>query len=241
MLLERTPLAPRELVDRARDGDEVALGQLIGRCQGAISRFVAAQLGPRDDCGDICQIVFVKMMRALPRLKSAEVFEAWLFQLARNACVDASRSARRRDSHFVPLGAEHLDLATANDAAGSTPLEPLHHALAQLAEGQRKLLELSLDTPRSYVELSRMTGLSVAAVRNRLFRARERLRSLVGAAALLVLMGVGLRLWRRLPEPAALGEHEQSHLSGVATQTTEETTGVASSFSLMGERGSVTE
>jgi RNA polymerase sigma-70 factor (ECF subfamily) len=176
--VERSPntdaLALEELILRGRSGDRPALTELIRRYQSRMARFVIGQTSDASHYEDLCQAIFVKMVVALPRLRAADRFESWLFQIARNICRDHLRAGQGRRRMFVPFAPEYESVAA----------EPAPHAednavgdgLARLPPEQRQLLELSLEKKHSYEELAVMTKTSVSSVKSRLFRARENLR-----------------------------------------------------------------
>jgi RNA polymerase sigma-70 factor (ECF subfamily) len=169
----------QDLILRARLGDLRALEELIGEYQLPVGRFVVSRIGPGEDYLDLCQIIFVKMMHGLPRLKSASLFEPWLYQIARNVCTDYLRRRGRHRGLFTALEPEHELLPAEPSAQGSPAADSLEAAVRSLGTKQRELLDLAMERPRTYEELARLTHLSVAAVRNRLFRSRERLRKLL--------------------------------------------------------------
>ncbi len=167
-----------ETLASARAGDRRALAVLVETWQGPVARFVAARTGAGDEVEDLCQTVFVKALLGLPRLRSPEAFEPWLFQLAHNVCRDHLRRRRRGRRLFA-----RLDEGLAAVAAESGPnlsgpdAEVALAAIARLPDGQRRLLDLVAEKPsRSYDELARLCRISVSALKSRLFRARERLR-----------------------------------------------------------------
>ncbi len=154
-------------------GDERAQEALIRAYQARIAGFVISQTG-RDHFEDLCQNIFVKMVLALPRLSDREKFEPWLFTIARNVCRDHLRRQRWRRRLFTPLGDHDLP---APAAPKTTP--ELAPALAALPSADRELLTLQLQK-QTYQTLATATGSSVAAVKSRLFRARAKLRALLG-------------------------------------------------------------
>ncbi len=175
---------PAEQILRARAGDQRALEDLIRAYQQPVAGFVSVRIGDRSAIQDVCQGIFVKMVLSLPRLRSVETFEPWLFRIAENACRDFQRRERWRRRLFVPLARGH-------DAAGPEESSPsvqqaelaqrrLETGLAQLGAGQRQLLTLSIERPRSYEELAALSDLSVGALKSRLFRARAWVRRLLG-------------------------------------------------------------
>jgi len=161
-------------VRRAQRGDEVALRELIVSYQHRIAGFAYAITGRSDSVEDLAQMVFVKMARAIPRLKAPEQFEPWLFRLARNTCIDHLRRQKLRRI-FIPFAPEHENVPEPSGAVDTEELDALRHALSQLRPKDRALLAL-VQEGRSHAEIAESFRTSVAAVKARLHRARERLR-----------------------------------------------------------------
>jgi RNA polymerase sigma-70 factor, ECF subfamily len=172
-----------ELLQKGRAGDRLALSALIQRYQTAVAGLVAAQLragaGDHSDCEDVCQAVFVRMVLGLGRLRDAQAFEGWLFQIARNVCRDHLRTQTWRRRLFEPFADRHMAVASPIPAAGGTSAEQLQVAIGRLDEGDRALLSLTLERRRSYAELAKLLGLTVSATKSRLFRTRQRLGQLL--------------------------------------------------------------
>jgi RNA polymerase sigma-70 factor (ECF subfamily) len=163
-----------DLVRRARQGDESAQRTLVINYQRRIAGFIYAIIGHGDAVEDLAQSVFIKMIRALGRLNDVSQFEAWLFRLARNTCIDHLRRQKLRRI-FTPFAAEHENIPEPAGAVDSEELDALRHALQQLPAKDRALLALAQEG-RSQVEMAAATGTSVMAVKARLHRAREKLR-----------------------------------------------------------------
>jgi RNA polymerase sigma-70 factor (ECF subfamily) len=173
--------SPADKILRARAGDPAAQEDLVRDYQEQVARLVVSRLGEIESCEDLCQTIFVKMVLSLPRLRSVETFESWLFRIAHNVCNDHLRRLRWRRRLFVPMKETHqliADIVPDDPYAGA---EAVRVAIRQLVPEQRMLVELSIDEPRSYEELAAISHMSVTSVRSRLFRARERLRQLLGA------------------------------------------------------------
>ena len=171
---QSAPDALGELVRRAQVGDEAAQHTLIVNYQRRIAGFIFAITGRGDVVEDLAQQVFIKMIRALNRLHEVAQFEAWLFRLARNTCIDHLRRQKLRRI-FTPFAAEHENIPEPPGAVDSEELDALRHALQQLPPKDRALLALAQEG-RSQVEMAEATGTTVMAVKARLHRAREKLR-----------------------------------------------------------------
>lgn len=163
-----------ELVRRAQCGEPDAQRELIVAYQHRIAGFVYAIIGRSDAIEDISQLIFIKMVRALDRLKAPLQFESWLFRLARNTCIDHLRRQKLRRI-FTPFAPEHENVPEPEGAVGSEELDALRHALDQLRPQDRALLAL-VQEGRSHTEIAITLRTSVAAVKARLHRAREHLR-----------------------------------------------------------------
>ncbi|PTY08222.1 hypothetical protein DB347_01160 [Opitutaceae bacterium EW11] len=162
-------------VRQAQAGRESAQRELIIAYQRRVAGFVYSVLGRTDAVEDVSQIVFVKMIRALPKLDQPAQFEPWLFRLAKNACIDHLRR-RRWQQLFSPLEQEeHAEIAEIPTSVDSEELDALRHALSQLKPKDRALLALAQEG-YSQNEMAEATGISVVALKARLHRAREQLR-----------------------------------------------------------------
>lgn len=169
-----------DLILRARAGDRRALEDLIRITQAPVAGFIAARVGDRDAVADVCQAAFVKMALALHKLRSPETFESWLYRIAENACRDFLRRERFRRRFFVRLEPAHAAIGVAEQVLERPELADLRRRLDNIDPGQRTVLALSLEKPRTYAELAELTHLSVPAVKSRLFRARAALRGMFG-------------------------------------------------------------
>ena len=170
---EPEPLA--DLVRRAQSGCAQAQRELVVAYQARVAGFVYTITGRSDTVEDLAQTVFIKMIRSLPRLDQPAQFEAWLFRMAKNTCIDHLR--REKWQRFLsPLDAEtHAEIPERPSAVDPEELDAIRHALSQLKPKDRALLALAQEG-YSQVEMAEATGVSVVALKARLHRAREQLR-----------------------------------------------------------------
>lgn len=165
-------------VERARAGDHSAVRALIELYQGRVARFVRSMLGDDSELEDVAQATFVKMMLGIERLQSVEIFESWLFKIARNCSLDHLRRRRWRWM-FTSWEPRHGEVGAVSCEIEDGRLAQVERALTRLPVDQRELILLMRENDWSYGDLARITGASAASVKSRLFRARSRLRGLL--------------------------------------------------------------
>src|SRR4051812_17016472 len=143
--------------------------------------FVYSMIGKPEPVADICQVVFMKMILQLPKLRERDKFESWLFRIGRNACIDHLRSEKLRKI-FTAWLPRHDETQTVDqgwersgaDDGGGLPW--LAGFIETLPVKQREILALLQAGYGNYGELAEMTGQSLEAVKSLLFRARQSLK-----------------------------------------------------------------
>src|ERR1700753_136896 len=106
-----------ELIERARSGDGGAFNQVVQAYRKRILGTIARLIGRPEDVEDVGQEVFLRLYDSLDQLRTAEVFEPWLYRLTVNAAYDYLRRQRRRqESRMSDLSEQQVMMADA--AAG---------------------------------------------------------------------------------------------------------------------------
>src|SRR6187397_3720319 len=91
------------LVERAREGDDVAFTELVD-LDGDLCYAIAYRiLRDADRAQDAVQQAFLLAWRELARLRDPERFEVWLHRLLVNACYEEARQRRRWISRVAPI------------------------------------------------------------------------------------------------------------------------------------------
>ncbi len=167
------------LVNRARRGEPEAQAELVRRYTRRLAGFVRGIIRQPDAVEDVTQLVFIKMFRRLSRLREPQVFESWLFTLARNTALDFIRRRNCRPA-TVALDEQVNQIADPrNEGAVPEILAALDRALARLNPLDRGLVTRFVNGD-SYGEIARRAGISLASVKVRLHRVRPYLRAAVG-------------------------------------------------------------
>src|SRR2546426_5949677 len=213
--------APDEqLVAAARAGNDAAFEALFRRYRDRITAYVRGIVSDHGRAEDVVQEVFISAHRHLLASEREIAFRPWVYEIAKNACIDHLRRSRRGAE--VSIDSDDFsdrDEGRLSARSGGTDaevsrrqeLDSLKMAFNELPEQQHDILVMRELEGLSYDGISQRMGLTRSAVESMLFRARRRLkdefedistgeRCQRTQAALAKLAGghVGLREERRL-------------------------------------------
>jgi RNA polymerase sigma-70 factor (ECF subfamily) len=182
--VEGRPRAEPELVERARQGDEHAYGELVQAYQGIAFRTAYLIAGSAAEAEDAAQEAFVKAWAALRRFRSGAPFRPWILQIVANEARNRRRAAGRR-AHLTlrtvaatPTGeAAPSPEATALDAEQR---EGLLQAVNDLREDDRLVIACRYFLGLTEEETAATLGWRRGTVKSRLSRALGRLRQQIG-------------------------------------------------------------
>src|SRR3954452_7318933 len=174
-----------DLVAAVRRGDDRAFEVLYQRYHARIAAYVRGMVKDHARAEDVTQEVFFSALRRMRDTERPISFKPWIYEIARNACIDAYRRTSRADelSYDADSGlaaGDHLRLVSPDqgpDAAVESKqrLDDLCGAFGGLSEAHHQILVLRELEGLSYREIGERLGMSRPAVESTLFRARRRL------------------------------------------------------------------
>ena len=170
----------RRLVERAREGDHDAFAELVRACVARLD--TAARLILRDNelARDAVQEGLFRAWRDLRSLRDPERFDAWVYRLTVNACLDLARRRRRR-----PMEVEIVELygPTFDDHADAVANRALvDRVMQRLDEQGRSIIVLHYFLGLPISEVSTCLGVPEGTVKSRLNRALRDMRAEAGTA-----------------------------------------------------------
>ena len=178
-------LDDRELVARVRAGDDRAFETLYLRYQPRIGAYVGGMVRDHGRAEDVTQEVFMSALRRMRAADGEIAFKPWIYEIAKNACIDAYRRGRNTvevsfDAHDAIGADDHGRLAEPGarpDTAveGKLAIDNLCGAFGGLSQVHHDVLVLREFEGLTYLEIGERLGMSTAAVESTLFRARKRL------------------------------------------------------------------
>jgi RNA polymerase sigma-70 factor (ECF subfamily) len=172
-----------ELLAGLRRREPRAFAAAYERHRVRIYSFLFRLCGRRDLADDLFQETFLQLARHAPHLRPDTELAAWLYTVARNRYRSHRRTALLRKLRLLPSSPHITDAAAA--AGPSTPLDhalhddlgrQLERALAHLGEAQREVLLLVAVEGVEQDQAAKILGLSPAALRQRLARARAQVQ-----------------------------------------------------------------
>ena len=200
----REPIGPSEdevrLVTAAGQGDREAFRALVESHQDFVLRVVGRMLRCRRELAeDLCQDVFLRAWRALPRFDGVVRFQTWIRKITVNLCITEIRkqraqkrsSARTLSMDAPPPGAEASErsgIEAVEHRPGTDPGDRAHHrefadavraALADLPDEFRDAVVLRDLEGMAYEEIGEILGVAPGTVRSRIHRGRVQLQVLL--------------------------------------------------------------
>jgi RNA polymerase sigma-70 factor (ECF subfamily) len=175
------------LVAAAKTGDARAFELLVERHEGKIFSLAHRMTRNREDAEDVVQQSFQKAFIHLKKFEGQSLFSTWLTRITINEALMLLR--RRRGSHEVPIAESTREDETPQPLdfpdSGPNPEDSclqreqeriLSAAVNELTPGTRKAIELRELGEMSTQETAEVMGLSVGAVKGRVFHGRKKLR-----------------------------------------------------------------
>jgi RNA polymerase sigma factor (sigma-70 family) len=182
-----------ELVRLVRRGDDRAFELLYHRYERRIGAYVLGMVKDHGRAEDITQEVFVAALRRMSATERPIAFKPWIYEIARNACIDAYRRSRRGEEVSYD-GGDKLSPADQGRLVAAEPEPPAAVAAKQdldtvlgafggLSDAHHEILVMRELEGMSYAAIGERMGMSRAGVESTLFRARKRLGEEYGELA----------------------------------------------------------
>jgi RNA polymerase sigma factor (sigma-70 family) len=200
---------------QALDGDRRALERVLVAAQPLVFNLALRMLGRREDALDATQEILMRVVTHLSDYRGDSRFSTWVYRIAVNALLDERRASARRGAErsFTDLG---LDLDAGIDRADAlpTPVDAVtpeqrvaavelalvctQGMLMALPDAQRLAYILGEVMDLEGPDAAQIAGVSPAAFRQQLARARHALREFVSAQCGLVSKTARCRCERQL-------------------------------------------
>lgn len=185
-------MSDQALIEKVRTGNYEAFEFLVTRYESKVYRLAIRMLRNPQDAEDALQETFLQVFRGLPGFEGRSQFSTWLFRLATNVCLMRIRHRETEPSKLLPLedylpkleegeGSSTVDWADRPEDAllSKESREQMMGALDKLPPEYRAVFVLRDIEGFSNAETGESLGISIAAVKSRLHRARLALRGML--------------------------------------------------------------
>jgi RNA polymerase sigma-70 factor (ECF subfamily) len=173
------------LIGAIAAGDRRAMQTLYARYNVRIYRFVLRLINDSSLAEDLVSEVFLDVWRAAEGFKVKSRVSTWMLAIARHKALSALR--RRSDEQLDEEAATAIadpadDAETIVDSRDRSAV--VRHCLSQLSTLHREVLDLVYYHEKSVAEVAEIVGAPANTVETRMFYARKRMQTLLGAAGL---------------------------------------------------------
>ena len=173
-----------QLIQRVLEGDDTAFSTLVRKYQRSVHALAWRKIGDFHIAEDITQDTFLKAYQKLSTLKEPQSFGSWLYVITANQCKAWLRKKRTWTQSLENTSSSQVEKATYSGyiieenerVTEETQREVVKKLLAKLQESDRTVITLHYLGGMTYEEISNFLGVSEATIRNRLYRARRRLK-----------------------------------------------------------------
>ena len=182
-------MTDRELVEKAKQGDQGAFEQLVLDNQNKVYALALRMVNDREEAADLAQEAFVKAWQGMKSFQGESSFATWIYRLTANLCIDWLRRQKRREGvePAVSLDDESSGWAEPADRDSDPQLvleksergRALARGLDRLPEWQRQALVLRELSGLSYQEIGQALDIDLGTVKSRIARARLNLRKIL--------------------------------------------------------------
>lgn len=182
-------MTDRELVERAKKGDQGVFEQLVLDNQNRVYSLALRLVNDREEAADLSQEAFVRAWQGLQSFQGESSFATWIYRLTTNLCIDWLRRQKRREGvePAVSLDDEESGWAEPADRDSDPHLllersergKALARGLEKLPDWQRQALVLRELSGLSYQEIAGELDIDLGTVKSRIARARLNLRKIL--------------------------------------------------------------
>ena len=181
------------LIRAAQGGDHAAFEQLVRMYDQKVLRLAMNLLRSPEDARDVYQEAFLRVYRNLSSFRFDCSFHTWLYRIVTNICLDhlRKRKVRKEESAVVETEDGPVDRMDSfeEDTPASNPerslwnrqlKEKIEGALQELTPRERMVFELRHYQGLRLRNIGEMLGTTEEAAKNCLFRATQKMRSVLG-------------------------------------------------------------
>lgn len=166
------------IIQRCKDGDLHAFEELYAKYSRKLYGLCLRMSGNQNDAEDYMQEIFIVLLKKIKAFRGESKFSTWLYRVAVNTCISQLR--KRKGIMVAPESALDRKPAQLNVTPQVIHRTTLTRAIAQLPDGYRSAVILHDIQGFHHHEIGQILGISVGSSKSQLFKARRKLREILG-------------------------------------------------------------
>lgn len=185
-------VSDHQLIERVRNGDEAAFGEIMARYKNPLTNFLYRFLDDYEEAVDLAQETFVRVYFAVDRYHTNYAFSTYIYRIASNLAISELRKRKRRSV----LSLTGLFQAVEADATEFQPPDSRPLADSELVEDEKsRVIAKAIATlppkyripiilrdveGRSYEDVAELMQLGLGTTKSRISRGRGLLKEKLG-------------------------------------------------------------
>lgn len=169
-----------EWIREVKAGNKQAYGQIINKYKDSLYATVLRMAKNPQDAQDLVQEAFIKAYYQLDKYDEKGSFSGWIYRVTFNHCMDEFRKKRYQVKH-VELNEQTLQSDNIPEVIflKKEKERQLERLISMLPDDERMIILLRYVNEFSYIEISELLHTPISTVRNKLHRAKKKMRKLV--------------------------------------------------------------
>ena len=178
-------MSEKELVALAVKGDNYAFEQIVTMFEKKVYNMALRYTADPQDALDICQEVFLRVYRFLPKYKGDSTLSTWIYRITMNVCHDTAYKKESINDIRIDVKNDDDEYRTEVADVRFDPekefekkqiREVIQKGIATLDETYKEAIIMRDINGMSYEEIADVLGINQGTVKSRIFRAREKLK-----------------------------------------------------------------
>ena len=167
-------------IQEVLDGNKQAYAHIINKYKNQLYATILRMCNNPQDAQDLVQDAFIKVYNQLSKYNGKGSFSSWMYRVALNHCMDEFRKKRYKMKQ-VEINEEHVVNLNHPEVIflKKEKSRQLERLIATLPEDERLIILLRYVNELSYNEISELAEVPLSKVRNKIHRAKKKMRDTV--------------------------------------------------------------
>ncbi|MCW9709102.1 RNA polymerase sigma factor [Fodinibius salsisoli] len=174
-----------QIVDAVLNGNKDRYRELVDQYAPMVFHIVNQFVDYRDEAEELAQDIFVKTYERLASFDKKSRFSSWLYMIAKNHCRDYVKNVRRQNKSFSEMNQHKLEQQMKDESRADTDMEKnewlqlLEEGLKVINQEYAEAFLMKYRSRMTYNAMSQRLGVSVSALKVRVYRAKKELKTYI--------------------------------------------------------------